>query len=245
MSDKQSAKDKMAERMAKLKSLHDARNNARSQNHVEVKKELEREHLPKNWEIRKQKADWLIKDKANREAIEEKGLDYDRVKLLNVSALDQEVSLYVFEGLTSLNIDFINFQRTDKMKKKRKVGDQGFADYETQTARQYQRLIKQMPPKNIQLYNDQKEAYGEEYYSSNPILEGKAKDSKDAIKRMVDDLEAQADKRKNFSRRRMHNDEADIDYINEKNARLNKKLDRYYGEYTKEIKQNLERGTAI
>ncbi|CAG9807122.1 unnamed protein product [Chironomus riparius] len=225
MADNQSAKDKMAERKAKLKALHDARNNARSQNHVEVKKELERDHLPKNWEIRKQKADWLIKDKANREAIEEKGLDYDRVKLLNVSALDQD--------------------RIERIKKKRKVGDQGFADYETQTARQYQRLIKQMPPKNIQLYNDQKESYGEEYYSSNPILEGKAKDSKEAVKRMVDDLEEQANKRKNFSRRRMHNDEADIDYINEKNARLNKKLDRYYGEYTKEIKQNLERGTAI
>lgn len=102
-----------------------------------------------------------------------------------------------------------------------------------------------MPPKNIHKYNEQKEEYGEEYYNSNPILEGKAKDSKDAVQRMVDDLEAQADKRKNFSRRRMHNDNADIDYINEKNAKLNKKLERYYGEYTKEIKQNLERGTAI
>jgi len=110
MADKQSAKDKMAERMAKLKALHDARNNARSQNHVEVKKELERDNLPKNWDIRKQKADWLIKDKANREAIEEKGLDYDRVKLLNVSALDQEVSKYVFKGFTGLiNVNLIIF----------------------------------------------------------------------------------------------------------------------------------------
>lgn len=104
-----------------------------------------------------------------------------------------------------------------------------------------------MPPKDLHRYNEQKESYGGEgdYYAANPILEGKAKDSKDAINRMVEDLEGQIEKRKNFSRRRMHNDEADIDYINEKNARLNKKLDRYYGEYTKEIKQNLERGTAI
>lgn len=94
MTDVQTAKEKMAERMAKLKSLHNARNEARNRNHEEVKKELERNSLPKNWEIRKQKADWLIKDKANREAIEEKGLDYDRVKLLNVSALDQEVSIF-------------------------------------------------------------------------------------------------------------------------------------------------------
>lgn len=102
-----------------------------------------------------------------------------------------------------------------------------------------------MPPKDIHRYNEQKKNYGEDYFKANPILEGKSKDSKEAVRRMVDDLEAQADKRKNFSRRRMYNDDADIDYINEKNAKLNKKLERYYGEYTKEIKQNLERGTAI
>ena len=92
MADAKSMKEKMAERMSKLKTLHQARNEARNQNHNEVKKEIERLQLTKNWEIRQAKADWLIKDKANREAIEEKGLDYDRVKLLNVSALDQEVS---------------------------------------------------------------------------------------------------------------------------------------------------------
>jgi pre-mRNA-splicing factor SYF2 len=86
------AKAKMAERMAKLKSLHQARNEARNQNHSEVKKEVERFSLPKNWEIRQAKADWLIKDKEKREAVEEQGLDYDRVKRLNVSALDQDVS---------------------------------------------------------------------------------------------------------------------------------------------------------
>jgi pre-mRNA-splicing factor SYF2 len=103
-----------------------------------------------------------------------------------------------------------------------------------------------MPAKNIQKYHQQKQNAEEgEFFSSNPILEGKAKDSKDAIDRMVTDLEDQIEQRKKFSRRRMYNEGADIDFINEKNARLNKKLDRYYGEYTKEIKQNLERGTAI
>jgi pre-mRNA-splicing factor SYF2 len=62
---------------------------------------------------------------------------------------------------------------------------------------------------------------------------------------MVKDVEGQIQKRKKFSRRRTHNDEADIDYINERNARFNKKLERFYGEHTAEIKQNLERGTAI
>lgn len=226
MADAKSTKEKMAERKAKLKNLHNARNEARNQNHSEVKKEMERFTLPKNWDQRQQKAEWLIKDKANRDAAEEKGVDYDRVKLLSVSALDQE--------------------RIDKIKKRnKKVGDQGFADYETQTARQYQRLVKAMPAKDLQRYNEQKEMVGEAFFSSNPIMEGAQKDSKGAIDNMVNDLEAQIEKRKKFSRRRMHNDEADIDYINEKNRRLNKKLAMYYDPYTSEIKQALERGTAI
>ena len=53
------------------------------------------------------------------------------------------------------------------------------------------------------------------------------------------------EKRSKFSRRRQHFDEADIDYINERNKKFNEKAERYYGRYTEEIKQNLERGTAI
>lgn len=226
MADTRSMKDKMADRTARLKNLHHARNEARNQNHSEVKKEMERISLPKNWDVRQAKAEWLIKDKANRDAAEEKGIDYDRVKLLTVSALDQE--------------------RIDKIKKRnKKVGDQGFADYETQTARQYQRLVKSMPPKDLQRYNEQKELHGDSFFASNPILEGAQKDSKAAVDNMVKDLENQIEKRKKFSRRRMHNDEADIDYINEKNRRLNKKLAMFYDPYTAEIKQALERGTAI
>lgn len=52
-------------------------------------------------------------------------------------------------------------------------------------------------------------------------------------------------KREKYSRRRAHNDDADIDYINERNMKFNKKLERFYGEHTLEIKQNLERGTAV
>ena len=53
------------------------------------------------------------------------------------------------------------------------------------------------------------------------------------------------EKRAKFHRRRQHNDEADIDYINERNAKFNQKAERFYGQYTKKIKQNLERGTAV
>jgi pre-mRNA-splicing factor SYF2 len=48
-----------------------------------------------------------------------------------------------------------------------------------------------------------------------------------------------------FSRRRAHNPDAAVDYINSRNAVFNKKLERAYGGVTKEIKANLERGTAL
>jgi len=55
----------------------------------------------------------------------------------------------------------------------------------------------------------------------------------------------QVEKREKYSRRRTHDDGADIDYINERNMKFNKKLERFYGSYTKDIKDNLERGTAV
>jgi pre-mRNA-splicing factor SYF2 len=39
--------------------------------------------------------------------------------------------------------------------------------------------------------------------------------------------------------------EADIDYINDANAKFNQKIQRFFGESTSEIKQSLERGTAL
>ena len=53
------------------------------------------------------------------------------------------------------------------------------------------------------------------------------------------------EKRSKYSRRRAHDEDDDIDYINERNMKFNQKLERFYGKYTQEIKQNLERGTAV
>jgi pre-mRNA-splicing factor SYF2 len=62
---------------------------------------------------------------------------------------------------------------------------------------------------------------------------------------MVNELNNQSKKRDNFSRRRKHFDDKDIDFINERNAIFNKKIERAFGKYTGEIKANLERGTAL
>ena len=52
------------------------------------------------------------------------------------------------------------------------------------------------------------------------------------------------EQREKFSRQKPVNEEEDITYINERNRHFNEKIDRYYGKYTKEIRENFERGTA-
>lgn len=217
-----SKKEAMQERMKKLRELHNARNEARTQNHQEVVAEDARKKLPANWESRQLQAEWMVSD----EKATAKGLDYDRVKLLNITASDAE--------------------KAEKKRKSKFNPDVGFSDYEASTARQYNRLVKNLPPRDMAKYEAEKERLGEAFYGGpNTLLHGLQRDTSSAIDNMVKDLDQQIEKRKKFSRRRTHNDDADIDYINEKNARFNKKLERFYGQHTAEIKQNLERGTAI
>jgi len=216
--------NKKDDRLKKLRDLHIKRNEARVNNHQEVVEEDKQMKLPSNWEARQRKADWLLNDDKLRQEAKEKGQDYDRLKLLNMTAMEADAI---------------------ERKKKRKNPDPGFSDYEQATARQYNRMITNMKV-DMNAYERQKERLGKAFYAeANTYLHDKTKDSKEGIDKMVDDLEKQIAKRNKFSRRRTHNDEADIDYINERNMKFNAKLERYYGEHTTQIKQNLERGTAI
>lgn len=69
--------------------------------------------------------------------------------------------------------------------------------------------------------------------------------SEDKVDRMVKELQDREEKRKAFSRRRRFHEEKDIDSINDRNEHFNKKIERAFGKYTTEIKNNLERGTAL
>ena len=44
---------------------------------------------------------------------------------------------------------------------------------------------------------------------------------------MAEDVNKQKEKRENYSRRRRHDPDADIDYINERNMKFNQKLERW------------------
>ena len=214
-----------AERMKRLRDLHTKRNEARQQNHKEVVEEDKRKKLPSNWESRKRQAEWIVQDEAARKDAQEKGEDYDRTKLLRIGAIEAE--------------------RIARKRMNKKNPDPGFSDYEQAAIRQYNRLVRNIKP-NMETYDQARDKLGPAFYGDrNTILHGLHEDKKEAIDKMVEDLEKQIAKRDKYSRRRMHNDDADIDYINERNAKFNQKLERFYGEYTRETKLNLERGTAI
>lgn len=91
-----------------------------------------------------------------------------------------------------------------------------------------------------------KESDPEFYRDGSSLQYGKApKIPEENIDKMVKELEDRDQKRKAFSRRRRFHEEKDIDSINDRNEHFNKKIERAFGKYTVEIKNNLERGTAL
>lgn len=218
----------MDEFREKLKKLKERRELASHKNFKEVLEENQRSKRPPNWEKKIEKNLKRIQDEEARQKAEESGQDYELQKSLNYQADEIE--------------------KWEKIKTNKKRQDSGFVDYEEATKRQYGRLTKQLKP-DLTDYNSLKEEIGEErFYLRNTEDIPKSslvKDSKEGIDRMVEDVHKQIEIRGKRSRRRRFDDEADVDYINERNSKFNKKLDRFYGEYTEEIKQNFERGTAM
>ena len=161
----------------------------------------------------------------------------------------------------------------DKQKRSKTDPDKGFSSYEEASFRKYNQLVKQIKVSveiflkqsmlymiwrlktlfifclqpDLNAYAEAKEAVGEEafYADANTYVHGMHKDTPEALERLSKDIKDQEAKREKYSRRRVHDDDSDIDYINERNMKFNQKLERFYGKYTKDIKDNLERGTAV
>lgn len=67
---------------------------------------------------------------------------------------------------------------------------------------------------------------------------------REGARRMANELYRRIEKQKN-KRDRLELEETDVSYINKRNKRYNQKISRNYDKSTAEIKQNLERGTAL
>ena len=192
-----SAKQKYAERMKKLRDLHGKRNEARKLNHQEVVEEDRRTKEPKNMEARRRRAEYILAEESKKAECEAAGKDWEIEKLRDLGA-DEADSL-------------------SKRKNSKHNPDEGFSSYEQATFRKYSGLTKQIKP-DMEEYQVAKCSTGDAFYAeAGTIVHGVHKDSKEAIDRMAVDVIKQQEKREKFSRRRRHDPDADIDYINERN----------------------------
>ncbi|KAJ7944077.1 pre-mRNA-splicing factor syf2 [Quillaja saponaria] len=99
---------------------------------------------------------------------------------------------------------------------------------------------------DVEEYNKMKETDPEFYREASSLQCGKVHQrSREKIDRMVKELKERDEKRNSFSRRRKFHEEKDIDSINDRNEHFNKKIERAFGKRTLEIKNNLERRTAL
>lgn len=105
-------------------------------------------------------------------------------------------------------------------------------------AMNYERNLKSIPR---QLYTDSP-SNAETF---NPMMNTVDPEKERAgARRLANELHRRAEK-KAAKRNRLEFDETDVSHINKRNKLFNQKISRNYDQATAEIKQNLERGTAL
>ncbi|KJH53364.1 SYF2 splicing factor [Dictyocaulus viviparus] len=210
----------------RFKKLHRLRQQSRKANHEQVVEEDRKAKLPKNYEAKRIREGWELQEIEERKKAEKDGLDYDRLKALNTSA---DVAA-----------------RIEMRRKRKKNPDQGFSSYEDMTLRQHSRLTTAIKP-NSESYRKMRDIVGDDqfYPTADTLIHGAHYPTSSAMEKLVQDVKGQTKRREQFHRRRLFDPDAPIDYINDKNMRFNKKLEKFYGQYTEDIKEDLERGTAI
>ncbi|CDH51597.1 syf2 splicing factor family protein [Lichtheimia corymbifera JMRC:FSU:9682] len=144
----------------------------------------------------------------------------------------------------------------EKMAKKAERANVGFTDYNQLAHKKYQKLISELKPDLGQYAEKKLESIerairnGEDPSNIDAIANNvdygslDDKPSKEAIDRLVQGVKREIHTRETRSRERKEIQD-DISWINEKNRVFNQKIARFYDKYTKEIRENLERGTAL
>jgi len=216
-------------------------NDCRKRNHTEVVEEDKRAHEQPQSAYQRRK-EWQDKRSASaREAEASAGGDKDKTDKKDEK---EDPSKRWLSSLTAEEAEVM-----EKKKKKPKRQSFGWEMYTEESQRNmYKRRTKELD-------NPEMKAEYEHQKAADPSSMFKAEDDltygttpnipKQNIERMVSELERTIDKRTKYSRRRGTNPDADITYINERNKIFNKKISRAFDPYTVEIRQNLERGTAL
>ncbi|RIA96429.1 SYF2 splicing factor-domain-containing protein [Glomus cerebriforme] len=234
-------------RMEKFSKLRSRLDEGESANRKEVYEEHQRKKTNPKEIIRQERKREEAEKLLAKQQAEERGEDYERSKFWEYSIESVE-------------------KWEKKQEKKAKKSDVAFTDYNQVAHKKYKKQINELKP-DIVTYNEQKAAAmasssliatedgqivsvdtESTFYRDVNSLQYASVDnqpSREAIERVVADVNKTIAKREKSSRQKTVNEEDDITYINERNRRFNEKIGRYYDKYTKEIKENFERGTAL
>jgi pre-mRNA-splicing factor SYF2 len=133
-------------------------------------------------------------------------------------------------------------ERWDEKEKQKKdsVNQSAFSDYASSAMKAYEKDMKNFKV-DLDEYKTKKEKGVIKVNDDLTFVNQRP--SKQAVERLVDGLKSGDERR---MKRRKNNDEDEhVSYINEKNKHFNQKVARHYDKYTKELRDNFERGTAL
>ncbi|SZF00918.1 unnamed protein product [Blumeria hordei] len=192
----------------------------------------------------------------------------------NLLKADSETAGEDFERKRAWDWTIDESERWDKRLKKKEAhrNNQAFQDYRQDSRKVYKRQIRSLKP-DIGNYEREKMSAVEKaaasggleivetddgelvavdkdgtfYTTADSTAFVEHKPPKEAIDRLVKDLQEAEENRLNKRRDRMaqNGEDGDVTYINEKNKQFNQKLSRFYNKYTVEIRDSFERGTMI
>jgi len=223
--EKNSEYTEMTPLQKRLFNLRMMKNACRKENQKEVFAETVREKENPEITAKKRKLEAEEYRKREEEEMRKNGKIPEKEKMLLVTAEDAD-------WLTK--------------KKKKKSNDSGLNQHSNDTHYNAYKRRTTLMGRNLEEYKKAKESQTDFYREADSLDYGKAPVlPRQNIDRMVGELEASIAKRDTFRRRREYHDDTDITYINERNRVYNQKISRAFDKYTAEIKQNLERGTAV
>ncbi|KAJ2394395.1 pre-mRNA-splicing factor SYF2 [Coemansia sp. RSA 2559] len=127
-----------------------------------------------------------------------------------------------------------------KKRKNEENAERGFTDYSQINRRKYERDVAKIKP-DLAAYERQKQSAGIE----GSELDMDHKPDQRNVEKLVKAVEEQQQRRAALHKPSIEKEGEDVSYINERNARFNRKMNRAYDKYTKEIRDNFERGTAL
>ncbi|MEW5299228.1 MAG: hypothetical protein WDW38_005112 [Sanguina aurantia] len=161
---------------------------------------------------------------------------------------DEELQRLGLDPTQKHRIESVEYADVQYAERERKQASQTQGVYSNHQATLYKSYLKRAEniPYGPSDYEAAKARDPEFYRGADSLEYGKAPALPEAnVDKMVAELNAKIVQRAEFSRRKKFDDNKDVDSINDMNSYFNKKAERAFGKYTKEIKGNLERGTAL